>query len=78
MKPRMTGGRDKTGHPAHAHNSKKKEKNADQDSEGRSERIKVRSTLDCDGADGQRGDQTSGGIWSDDELTRRAEYRVGE
>jgi hypothetical protein len=64
---------DKTGHPPHAHDSKRKEENADQDSEGGGERIKVRGTLRCDGADGQRGDQTSSGVRSDDELTRRAE-----
>jgi hypothetical protein len=59
-------------HP-HAHDSKRKEENADQDSEGGGERIKFRSTLGCDGANGHRRDQASSGVGSDDELTRRAE-----
>jgi len=58
---------DKTGHPPHAHDSKRKEENADQDSEGGGERIKFRSTLGCDGANGHRRDQTSSGVGSDDE-----------
>src|SRR3974377_1160234 len=44
--------RNKAGHPAHAHDSKKKEKNADQNGEGGGEGIKLRRPLWCDGADG--------------------------
>src|SRR5215510_4982064 len=59
---------DKAGYPPHAQDSKSEEKNADQDSEGRSKRIELRSSLGRDGADGHRGDQTCRGIRSDDEL----------
>jgi hypothetical protein len=69
---------DKACHPPHAQDSKSKEKGANQDSEGGGKRIKVRGTLSGDGADGQCRDQTSSGVRSDDELTRRAEQRIGE
>ena len=42
------------GHPAHAHDAEKKEKNADQDSEGGGKCIVFRSALNCEGAHGQR------------------------
>jgi hypothetical protein len=67
------GCRDKAGYPPHAKDPKKEEKYADQYSEGGSERIKVCRPLGGDGADGQRGDQTSRGVRSNDELPRRAE-----
>src|SRR5215813_4408366 len=63
----------KTSHPPHAQDAKRKENNADQYSESGSERIKVHSSLGCNGADSQRGDQTSSGVRSDDELPRRTE-----
>src|SRR6476660_4817635 len=70
--------RDKASYPPHAHDSKRKEKNADHDSEGGGERTKFRSTRSCDGADSQCGDQTGGGVRSDDELTRRTKQRISE
>src|SRR5262245_41509794 len=64
---------DETGYPSHAHEAKEKEKNPDQYSEGRSERIELGRSMGCDGADGQRRDQTGCRIWTNDELARRAE-----
>src|SRR5215469_81124 len=61
--------KDKAGYPSQAHNSKRQEKNADQDSEGRGERIKSGSALGGHNADSQRRDQTRSGIRADDELT---------
>jgi hypothetical protein len=69
---------DKACHPAHAHESECKEKNANQDSEGGGQRNIVRGTLGCDGADIQCGDQTRSRVRTDHELTRRAEQRIGE
>src|SRR3974377_1856876 len=62
--------RNERGHPTHAHDAEKKEKNADQDSEGGGKRIVFRGALNCDGAHGQRGNQACGRVRSDDELTR--------
>src|SRR6516164_11723529 len=56
------------GNPAHPHDAKKKEKNADQDSEGGGKRIVVRGALNGDGAHGQRRNQAGGRVRSDDEL----------
>src|SRR6476661_2569411 len=70
--------RDKASYPPHAHDSKRKEKKADNDSEGGGERIKFPSTRSRDGADSQCGDQTGGGVRSHDELTRRTKQRVSE
>src|SRR5262249_61863507 len=69
---------DETGYPPHAHDTKRKEKNADHHSEGRGERIKFRSTLSCDGASSYRGDQSSSGVGADDEVTRRNKQPIGE
>src|SRR5215472_8481704 len=61
---------DKAGHPAHTHDAKEKEKQTDHDGQGGRERVVLRGALSCDGADGERGDQTGGGIRSNNQLTR--------
>jgi hypothetical protein len=43
-----------------------------------SERIELRSSLYCDGAHGQRGDQAGRGVRTDDQQARCPEQRVGD
>src|SRR5215468_5751080 len=62
--------RNESGHPAHTHDAEQEEKSSDQDSEGGSERVVLRCTLNGDGADSERRDQTGGGVRSDHQLTR--------
>src|SRR6516164_7691596 len=57
------------GQPAHPHDAKQKEKNANQDSEGRGKRVVLRGALSSESAHGQRGNQTGGCVRSDNELT---------
>src|SRR6516225_3261580 len=49
------------GQPAHPHDAEKKEKNADQDSEGGGKRVVLRGALSCESAHGQRGNQAGAG-----------------
>src|SRR5271169_5976709 len=68
---------DESSDPAHAQRAEEQEKGADQDCEGGSERIELRSSLYRDGPHGQRGDQASRGVRPDDQQARGAEHRVG-
>jgi hypothetical protein len=63
-------------HPAHAQRAEQQEKCANQNGEGRRERIEARGSRRCDGSDGQRGNQAGGRVRPDHEHTRGAEHRV--
>ena len=64
--------------PTHAYDSKTEEEEADQNGEGRGQRVEFRRSLRRYGANGHRRDQTSRSVRPHHELPRRAEQRIGD
>src|ERR1700722_16384535 len=64
--------------PTHTYDSKTEEEEADQNGEGRGQRVEFRRSLRRYGANGHRRDQTSRSVRPHHELPRRAEQRIGD